>query len=160
MAAQRRALPALTLALSLAACGGKAPPPPLPPPPLLVLEMLGGADQNADAAGQATPVAAQLYPLSSTARFERADVFALTEREQATLGADSLGSEQFVLAPGERRSLERAPKLGMTALGVVVLFRDVDAGATWRALAPVAAEGRTRLLLRTERNRVSLAPAP
>ena len=61
MAAQRRALPALTLALSLAACGGKAPPPPLPPPPLLVLEMLGGADQNADAAGQATPVAAQLY---------------------------------------------------------------------------------------------------
>src|SRR4051794_32275645 len=120
----------LLLPLLLAACGSKPPPPtPPPPPPLLSLELIGGADQNPDAVGTANPVAVQLYELTSTARFERADVFALTELEAATLGPDDLGSEQLILAPGERRSLEKELKPGTRALGVVVLFRDVDAGA-------------------------------
>lgn len=154
----RRAL----AALPLAACGSKAtpPPPPSPPPPLLVLELQGGADQNPDASGQANPVALQLFLLAATARFERADVFALAERAEATLGGDATGSEQVILAPGERRLLEMPPKPGTVKLGVAALFRDADTGAIWRAMAPVAATGHTRLLLRTGGNRVSLAPAP
>jgi type VI secretion system VasD/TssJ family lipoprotein len=38
-------------------------------------------------------VAVRLFQLKSNAAFERADVFAVMEREQQTLGADALGSE-------------------------------------------------------------------
>ena len=56
----------------------------------------------------------------------------------------SQGSEEFVLRPGETRTIDREPKKGVQMLGVTVLFRDID-HATWRALAPVAASGTTRL---------------
>jgi len=137
-------------ALLLLLPGSCAAPPP--PPPQLILSLDGGAGQNPDAAGRPAPVAIHLFYLTATAKFERADVFALTERERETLGADSAGSEQFIIAPGETRTLERAPKPGVQALGVVALFRDVDAGARWRVVQPVAASGPTRIRVRTDRN--------
>jgi type VI secretion system protein VasD len=137
---------------TLAALAGCASPPP--PPPSVNLTIEGGANQNPDGTGRPSPAALQLYYLNATAKFERADVFALTEREQATLGTDSAGSEQFVIAPGERRQLTRELRQGVQALGVVALFRDVDAGATWRAVLPVATSGPTEIRIRLEGNRV------
>ena len=78
--------------------------------------------------------------LKSTAKFERADVFALTEREQQTLGTDGLGSEEFVMRPGETRTITRELKPGAQFIGAAVLFRDIDR-ARWRAVAPVAPNG-------------------
>jgi type VI secretion system protein VasD len=91
-------------------------------------------------------VAIRLFYLTATAKFERADVFALTEHERATLGEDSAGSEEFVLRPGESRSITRTPKSGVQFLGAAVLFRDIDS-ATWRMVQPVAASGPTHLRL-------------
>jgi len=107
-----------------------------------------GRDQNPEANGQPAPVAIHLYQLAATGGFERADVFALTEHEAATLGADLLQSEIFNFAPGETRTLKRMLKPGAQFLGVAVLFRDID-HATWRAIAPVAATGPTTLTLST-----------
>ena len=57
--------------------------------------------QNPDTAGTPAPVAVRIYPAQrQTAKFERADVFALIEHEQQTLGQESAGSEEFVLSPG------------------------------------------------------------
>lgn len=136
----------------LAGCG-----PTPPPPAVLDLSVRAGADQNPNAAGVPAPVAIRVFFLTATAKFERADVFALTEREAATLGADSMGSEEFVLRPGETRAINRMPKSGVQFLGVAVLFRDIDRAA-WRAVAPVAASGPTKLLLTTGGIRVALAP--
>ena len=144
--ARRTALAAL---LALAACA--APPPP---PAVVSLEVEGGAEQNPDASGRPSPVALQVYLLNATAKFERADVFALTERERDTLGADSAGSEQFVIAPGEKRTIVREPRAGVQAIGIVALFRDVDSGARWRAVVPIATSGPTRIAVRLERNAV------
>lgn len=118
-----------------------------PPPAVLTLTVIGGSDQNPDASGRPAPVAVRLFELNGTAKFERADVFALTEREQQTLDGDSQGSEEFLVAPGETRTITRELKKGVQFLGVAVLYRDIDR-ARWRADAPVPASGPTKLTLR------------
>ena len=151
-AGRRALLPGLLL-WPLARCG--APPPP---PAVLTLIIQGGADQNPDASGHAAPVAIRLYQLVTSTSFERADFFALTEREQATLGQDSAGSEEVLLAPSEPQVIRRELKKNVTALGVAVLFRDID-HAKWRAVAPLAASGPTHLTLTLSGTTVSLKPA-
>lgn len=136
-------------ALLLADCGGP------PPPAILSLTLIGGPDQNPSAAGTPATVAVRIFQLTATAKFERADVFALTEREAATLGQDSLASDEFVLSPGEQRKLSVNLKPGVQFIGAVVLYRDIDT-ATWRAFGPVAASGPSTLTLRIGRSAVSL----
>jgi type VI secretion system protein VasD len=135
----------------LSAC---ASPPP--PPAVLNLAIDAGADQNPDNAGRAAPVAVHMYQLAATAKFERADVFAMIEREQQTLGSDVLASEEFVLSPGEQRTISRELKMGVQFIGIVVLFRDID-HATWRAIGKVATSGPSKLTLRTKGIVASLA---
>ena len=118
-----------------------------PPPAVLILTVIGGADQNPGPSGKPTPVAVRLFQLNDPAKFERSDVFALTEREQQTLGAESQGSEEFVLRPGEARTLTRELKKGVQFVGIAVLFRDIDQ-AHWRAVSPVAASGPSKLTLK------------
>ena len=139
--------------LLLARCA--APPPP---PPVLMLTMRGGADQNPDASGRAVPVSVRLFFLGGTGKFDTADVFALTERERATLGEDAVGSEGAILRPGETLSIEREMKPAAKFLGVAVLFRAID-GARWRVSQPIAPSGPTRLVLTLAGTTATLAPA-
>ena len=126
-----------------------------PPPAVLTLTVIGGADQNPDASGRPATVAVRLFQLSNAA-FERGDVFALTEREQQTLGADGLGSDEFVIKPGETRTITRELKPGAQFIGTAVLFRDLDR-ARWRGVAPVAASGPSRRALTITRLTAALA---
>ena len=98
----------LALACSpVAGCGGsKPPPPPPPPPPTLELTVTGSADQNPGADKMPNPVAVHVYELATTQKFSKADVFALIEHEQATLGADELGSTDLVLKPSETQVIK------------------------------------------------------
>jgi type VI secretion system protein VasD len=148
----RRAL--LAVAALAAATAASGPPPPA----VGMLTIIAGADQNPGTSGNPAPVAIRVYELAASAKFERADVFALTESEQQTLGADDLGSEEFVLRPGETRVVTRGLKAGTQMIGVVVLFRDID-HAVWRAVAPVGVSGPTHLVLRTTRLGVTLTGA-
>ena len=76
--------------------------------------------------GKALPVAVHLFELRYSAKFGRADVFALIEHEKATLGEDDLFSEEFVISPGDKTTMTRTLKPGTQFVGVVVLFRDID----------------------------------
>ncbi len=143
------------VAALLAGCG--APPPP--PPPVLELGIAGSAGQNPDRAGVAQPVALRLYQLAATPRFSQADAFALIDRDQATLGPDALASETVFVAPSQTLDLKRNLKPGTQALGVLALFQDID-HATWRATAPVAASGPTRLALAIGPRTITLAQPP
>jgi type VI secretion system protein VasD len=146
-------LPALLAPLALMRC---APPPK--PPPVLTITMVGSKDQNPDTDGTAKPVAVRIYQLAATAKFERGDVFALTEHEQQTLGQDDLGSQEFLLAPGETQTQTFGLKNGVNAIGVVVLYRDIDS-SQWRADAPAADSGPTKLLLNVGKLAITLKPA-
>src|SRR5437879_6300913 len=103
--------------ITVVAAVGAAPPPP---PAVLTLTIAAGPDQNPDPSGRPAPVAIRLFELNGTAKFERADVFALTEHEQQTLGEEGQGSEEFMLRPGETRTVTRELKKGVQFIGVAV----------------------------------------
>lgn len=151
---RRRFLALLPAALLLAQCG-----PEPKPPAVLTLTITGSADQNPDINGTASPVAVRIYQLTATAKFERSDWSLLTAQEKQTLGTDSAASEEFVISPSEKRTLTFEPKPQVQSIGVVVLYRDID-HAQWRAVAPVATSGPTKLALAIARLAVTLKPGP
>lgn len=154
----KRELLLLALAcLPIAGCGGSKPKPP-PPPPTLELTVTAGADLNPNADKTPQPVAVHLYELAATQKFATADVFALTDHKQATLGTDDLGSTDFVITPSEKQVIKQDLKPGTKAVGVLALFYDID-NAQWRASAPVAANGPSRLDLTIGKSSVSLTQA-
>ena len=154
MLMRRRLVGLVSLAVPVVLFGCAAPPPP---PPVLDLTIVGGADQNPSPTGAATAVQIYLFQLASTGKFQSADVFALTERGAANLGTDMLGSETVVVAPGETKTVNHEVKPGTTALGVVVLFRDID-HATWRAVGSIAPHGPSAMKLTTKGLIATLAP--
>jgi type VI secretion system protein VasD len=150
----RRHFLLLPAALLLARC---APAPK--PPAVLTLTMTGGADQNPDPAGKPAPVAVKVYQLTAAAKFESSDWTALTEREQATLGQDEAApSQQFVVGPGETQTKTFELKPGVQNIGIVALYRDID-HAQWRAIAPAADSGPTKLTLAIGKAAVTLQAA-
>ncbi len=149
----RRELLLLPVGLLLARC---APPPK--PPAVLTLTMVGGADQNADPNGNAAPVAVKVYQLAATAKFESSDWTALTEHEAQTLGQEEAApSQQFVVTPGETQTQTIQLKNGVSAIGIVALYRDID-HAQWRADAPAADSGPTKLTLTIAKLAITLKP--
>lgn len=151
-------LPTLAAMVTLSALAGCAPPPK--PPAILSLNIVGSADQNPGATGTASSVAIRVYQLTATAKFERADVFALTEpREAQTLGADSVGSQEFVISPSQQREVTLELKPMVQWVGAVALYRDID-NAQWRAFEPVATSGPSRLTLSIGKLAIKLQPTP
>lgn len=140
-------VPALAL---IASCGSA--------PATVDLTIKTGPDLNRDQAGAPVSVAVRLYSLSDRGRFASADVYALMNHERAVLGQDVAGSEEIVVRPGETRKVALAPKPGVRYLGIAVLFHDIDR-ARWRAIAPVAASGPTRLMLAIGSNKAELEAA-
>jgi type VI secretion system protein VasD len=137
---QHRLILAFAGLLALARCGA-APPPP----PVLTLTIISAADQNPDPAGHASPVAVRVYQLSGTAKFEQADVFALKDNEAKTLGGEAAaGSQEYLTSPGDKKTVTINLKPMVSAVGVAVMYRDIDQ-AKWRADAPAAASGPTNL---------------
>ena len=150
MIARRLLLGTPALAL-VASCG--------PPPPAAVdLAIKASPDLNPNAAGTPLSVAVRLYSLNDRARFATADAYGLMSRENAVLGDERAGSEEIVVRPGETRKVTMAPKPGVRFLGVAVLFHDIDR-AQWRAIAPIAASGTTRLVLAIGSNKAELGAA-
>jgi type VI secretion system protein VasD len=150
----RRSLLPLVAALAMANCGGPKPKPPA----VLTLTVIGSAEQNPDTDGKPQPVAVRIYQLTQTAKFERVDVFALSEHEQQALGQDSAASQEFVLSPGETQTKQFELKSGVQAIGVAVLYRDID-NAQWRANAPAADSGPTKLTLNVGKLAITLKPS-
>lgn len=129
-----------------------------PPPPVVDVAITIGAAVNPGLDGRPLPVAVRLYLLTAAGKFESADVFALLEREQATLGAELISREELTFAPGSTRQITREADSRTRFLGAVVLFRDIDR-ARWKAIQPVASTGTTRLRLQADRLDATLTPA-
>ena len=115
-------------------------------------------DLNRNQTGTPLSVAARLYSLNERGRFATADAYGLMDRERAVLGDQLTGSEEIVVRPGETRKVTMTPKPGVRYLGVAVLFHDIDR-AQWRAIAPIAASGTTRLVLAIGSSKAELEAA-
>ncbi len=133
----------VVLSLTLALAGCAAQPPAAPP--ILNLTITGSPDQNPDGVGRASPVAVRVYQLSGAAKFEQSDVFALKDNEAKTLASEEAGpSQEFLIAPGEKKTVTIALKPMVSAIGVAAWYRDID-NARWRAVQPANASGPTTL---------------
>ncbi len=87
----------------------------------------------------------RVYQLTGTAKFTQSDVFALKDNEAKTLGTEeATSSQEFLVAPGEKQTVTINLKPMVSAIGVAVMYRDID-HAQWRATAPAAASGPTTL---------------
>ena len=153
-------------ALAAASCG-KAPPvaPPAAPPPITVtiaappdakikavMTLTASADINPDANGRPSPIVVRVYQLRTDEEFSKADFFALFEDEGKVLGAGRISSNEFMLAPMERRPIEITVAGETRFVGVIAAFRDIRS-AQWRSIVPAPRNG---LTVSVERARVLL----
>jgi type VI secretion system protein VasD len=136
---KRSLLTGLICLAALSGCGG-----PPPNPPVLTLTIVGNANQNPDGTGAAQPVAVRVYQLAATAKFMQADIFAIKDREAQTLGAESMGSQEILVAPGETKVVKADLKPTVSSIGVAAMFQNIDA-ASWRAVESAAPQGPTAL---------------
>lgn len=142
----------------LAACSS-APPKPQ----LVKLMFTVSPDANPDAENRPSPVVVRLYQLKDDAAFKDADIFALFDKEQATLAAALVSREEFELAPGEHRSVDLQLSHDARFVGVVAAYRDIR-NAQWRAQIGAPDKGlvnivkKNKINIAVERARVSFAP--
>ena len=121
---------ALVGLLTLASCAS-------PPKPTLVAATLqAGAASNPDLRKRASPLVVRVYELRSAAAFEDADFVSLYERDQATLAAEMIGREEFVLRPGESRSWDKVAAPDTKFIGVMAAFRDIER-ARWKSIVAI-----------------------
>jgi len=136
-----RTLAALAACMALAGCAAK--------PTLIQAQLAAGPDVNPDGNGRASPIVVRVYDLKSVAAFESADFFSLWDKDQATLGGDMTGKDEFLMKPGEQRGFQRSPQNGAAFLGVVAAFRDIER-ARWRVTFAVPPNKTTELAIKLE----------
>jgi len=119
---------------------------PKPPKPVKAhAQLVVSGDVNPDAAGRASPVVVRLFQLRNDGEFAAADFFALYEKEKETLGASLISREEYVLAPGETRTLEMPISPDARFVGALAAYRDIRA-AHWRAITRTPEKKLTDLL--------------
>jgi type VI secretion system protein VasD len=143
---------AVSLAVALAGC---ASPPPPPIVSSVQLSVAAGADANPDARKRASPVTVRVYALKSSAPFDAADFFSLYEKDTATLGAELVQREEFLLRPGEEKAIPLKFGPEVKAIGVMAAFRDLER-ARWRAVHVVDIGKSVELKVKLSGSQVSL----
>jgi len=143
----------LTLCLLLCGCSSLFSPgtnvPAQREQTQLDLSIEAAAGLNPDAKGRGAPILLRIYELRSDVLFQEADYFSLQNADRATLGADLLAVDQFILRPGETRSIRRKSHPEATAIGVFAGYQDLP-NATWRSvykMAPAPEQGWMRMVV-------------
>jgi type VI secretion system protein VasD len=128
------------LALCVAGCFGKKPPagPEIPKPSKLDLVVNASADLNPDTTGRPSPLVVRIYALRQMTEFEKADFFALFEKDEQVLAAALAKREEIILKPGDALMQPREYPPDAQFIAVMAAYRDVER-STWRASAPIAA---------------------
>jgi type VI secretion system protein VasD len=88
-------------------------------------------DLNPDNKERPAPVIVRVYELKSEASFLQADFFSLQNADKAALTEDLLARNEFIMRPGDLRSIRRRANPQTNAIGVLVAFRDLP-NAVWR----------------------------
>ena len=116
--------------LTVAACAGA------PKPTQVAGTIEASAKVNPSASKRPSPVLVRVYELKTAAAFNAADFMSLYQRDKAELGADLLGKDEFVLAPGESKTFAKTLAPETRFLGVLAAYRDVE-HAQWRSVVAV-----------------------
>lgn len=126
----RRTLPLLVMGLL---CAMAAQAQEIKEQTKLQLSIEAAAGVNPDASLRPSPIKVRIYELKDSGSFSEADYFSLDSSDKITLAADMLARDEFILRPGESRTLERKSNAQTTAIGVLAGYRDLP-NATWRVV--------------------------
>ena len=140
--AGRRAVLGAMLLLP-AACGKEPPPPPIPPT-LVNVQISATNSVNAMQDGRGAPVTIRVYQLASKTTFDGQEFFTLYKNDAATLGADVIKKDEFLLVPGTSKTLNLKPLDPVRAIGVFAGYRDFQ-NVVWRASADIPAHQTTTI---------------
>ncbi len=102
----------------------------------LDITIAADAGVNPDDKGRAAPILVRIYELKSEGSFESADYFSLNANDKSVLGADLLVRDEFILRPGDVRTLRRKSHPDIAAIGVTAGYRDL-AQADWRTVQKI-----------------------
>lgn len=138
----------------LSGCFGKKPPAP-PQAADLDMATVASADLNPDSTGRASPLVLRIYALRSLAEFDKADFFALYEKDEQILAADLVKRDELVLKPGQTTTLKREFAPDVQFIAVVGAYRDVER-STWRATLPLPPGSKGTLAIKADAKAVSL----
>lgn len=144
---------------AMSACAGGPPKPAK-----ARLSIAANADINPDAEGRPSPVVVRVYQLKDDAAFGSADFFAIFDKEEATLAGSLVGREEFVMSPGDARTVEFPVSREAKFVGIAAAFRDIR-NAEWRVLQPAPRKGladvvkKDALTIVVEQSRVTLTIA-
>jgi type VI secretion system protein VasD len=113
--------------------------------PSAIIEIVAERSLNPDIDGLPKPILLRIYELRAPAAFERSSFFDLQDKDESQLGGDFVRREEFLIAPGERRVIERKGNQDVRAFGFFAGYRDLE-HSTWRASvdAPNSVEMRRR----------------
>jgi type VI secretion system protein VasD len=129
-----------------------------PQPTAINAEVSASKDLNPGYAGHASPIFLRFYELKSDALFNAAAFDQLYDGAQALLGENLQGSQEVFLAPGASTTVSREFKPGSKFLGVLAAYQDIEK-TTWRAVAPVAENETTHLVISVGRSEIKIEPA-
>lgn len=102
----------------------------------LDITITADAGVNPDDKGRAAPILVRIYELKSEGTFESADYFSLNANDKAVIGADLLVRDEFILRPGEVKTIRRKSHPDIAAIGVIAGYREL-AQADWRAVQKI-----------------------
>ncbi len=117
------------------------------------------ADLNPSVSQRPSPLLLRVYELKSAAGFNQADFMALYQSDTATLGADLVSREEFILQPGETRPYNKQLGPDTRILAVFAGFRNLEK-ARWRVAVPVEAGRAQKVLIRAEALSVAALVSP
>jgi type VI secretion system protein VasD len=135
------------LVAALADCGKTPPatPPALPPITIAAPEkakvkasmtLTAAKDVNPDAGGTPKPIVVRIYTLRADTAFVAADFFALLNDDEKTLGAEMITHDEYVLDPGDSKSVDITIPDEARFVAVFAGFRDFRNAKPWRVAIP------------------------
>ena len=152
------------LTFAIVGCRSKPPKPPPPPPPAKAA-IIVSRDVNPDSAGRPSPIVVRLYQLKEGGSFNSASYFALSDKEQATLGPSLESREEYELKPGETKELLLEIPPTARYLGAVAGYRNLN-DSKWKALSPAPPEAglldfarKHKLIVSVGKSEVKITPA-
>jgi type VI secretion system protein VasD len=103
--------------LMLAACTSNAPA--LREPLRLTVSINAGSSVNPDDQKRPAPILVRVYELKNADTFNQADFYSLQDKDKTVLADDLVARDQFLLRPGESKTIARNANDASTTLGVI-----------------------------------------
>ena len=139
--------------LGLAGCSSA------PKPTQVVGTLQASPAINPSVSKRPSPLLVRVYELKSATVFSSIDFVSLYQRDQAELGADLLGRDEFMLAPGETRAFTKTLAPETRFLGVLAAYRDLER-ARWRSVVPVQPGRKQEIVIHADELSVAATAKP